>query len=118
MHRCLAVLLLMLLPLQFSWAALANYCQHEGGQTARHVGHHDHQHLKTSGSAAETKAGKLPAGSDSDCCACHAHCLGAVADTMPFAANGGAFLIATAIQPQPVGPPPMEPERPKWLPHA
>ena len=42
MRRWLAILLLVCLPLQFSWAAVADYCMHESGETADHVGHHDH----------------------------------------------------------------------------
>lgn len=44
MRRCLAILLLALLPLQFSWAAVAAYCGHEVGRHAEHLGHHEHQH--------------------------------------------------------------------------
>ncbi|NBT82917.1 MAG: hypothetical protein EBT56_15195 [Betaproteobacteria bacterium] len=34
MRKFLAIFLLVLLPLQFSWAAVAGYCQHEAGVTA------------------------------------------------------------------------------------
>ncbi|NCV41106.1 MAG: hypothetical protein EBW11_11190 [Betaproteobacteria bacterium] len=40
MRKFLAIFLLVLLPLQFSWAAVAGYCQHEAGVTANHPGHH------------------------------------------------------------------------------
>jgi hypothetical protein len=44
-RRFLAIVLLALLPLQFSWAAVASYCEHETqGQHAEHFGHHDHDH--------------------------------------------------------------------------
>ncbi|WP_338016823.1 DUF2946 family protein [Noviherbaspirillum sedimenti] len=37
------ILLLTILPLQYSWAAAAVYCEHEQGHVA-HFGHHGHQH--------------------------------------------------------------------------
>ena len=88
MRRWLAVLLLMLLPLQFSWAAVASYCQHDADATPRHLGHHEHQHQGSSPDAADSsdapdapdaspgdaaKAGadsKLP-GAHTDCGYCH-----------------------------------------------
>ncbi len=42
--KLLIILLLTILPFQFSWAAAAVYCEH--GQlpsTATHFGHHEHQ---------------------------------------------------------------------------
>lgn len=44
MRRFLVLLMLCLLPLQISWAAAANYCEHEQDKTAQHFGHHDDGH--------------------------------------------------------------------------
>lgn len=44
MRRWLTLLLLVTLPLQFTWAAAAAYCQHEQAPSARHMGHHEHEH--------------------------------------------------------------------------
>lgn len=45
MHRALAILFLMLLPLQFSWAAVVSYCEHEiDVEQQQHFGHHEHEH--------------------------------------------------------------------------
>ena len=44
MRRFLVLLLLCLLPLQISWAAVANYCGHEQDKTAQHIAHHDDEH--------------------------------------------------------------------------
>ncbi len=44
MRKLLAILLIMLLSLQASWAAAASYCRHEQDAPARHFGHHEHQH--------------------------------------------------------------------------
>ena len=41
--------MLALLPLQFSWAAVAAYCGHETGQHAEHLGHHEHRHADQAG---------------------------------------------------------------------
>lgn len=43
MKRFLLIFLLIVLPLQYSWAAAAAYCQHENEPTT-HFGHHSHQH--------------------------------------------------------------------------
>jgi hypothetical protein len=44
MRRWIAILLLMLLPVQAIWAAAEPYCQHEHGVAAHHLGHHEHEH--------------------------------------------------------------------------
>ena len=44
-YRFLAIFLLALLPLQFSWADVASYRGHDAQQAAvGHFGHHEHQH--------------------------------------------------------------------------
>ena len=43
MRRWLSILLLVFLPFQFSWAAVAGYCQHEADAASQHFGHHEHQ---------------------------------------------------------------------------
>ena len=42
MRRWLAILLLVLLPTQATWAAVAGYCVHKLGSAVSHLGHHDH----------------------------------------------------------------------------
>ncbi len=44
MKKLLIILMLLVLPFQFSWATAAVYCQHEQGVSAQHFGHHSHQH--------------------------------------------------------------------------
>jgi hypothetical protein len=69
--RLLLIVLLALLPLQFSWAAAAAYCQHEADPSTQHFGHHAHQH--------EAKP-DLPDDADpatnvhADCMYCHLAC--------------------------------------------
>lgn len=79
MRRLFALFLLLLMPFQFGWAAVAAYCGHESTPTACYFGHHDHQHRDGGSTASATQ---LPAGSadqieaslvslDSDCSQCH-----------------------------------------------
>lgn len=42
MRRFILIVVMCLLPLQWSWAAAARVCEHEQG--AVHFGHHGHQH--------------------------------------------------------------------------
>lgn len=44
MRRFVLILLLTVMPLQWSWAAIASICQHEASQTEQHLGHHVHEH--------------------------------------------------------------------------
>lgn len=44
MQRILLLVMLCLLPLQISWAAVSSYCEHEHGKSAQHFGHHDDEH--------------------------------------------------------------------------
>lgn len=72
MYRLVALLLALLLPLQFAWGAAAAYCQHETGlQSATHVGHHAHEHKADEGTK---KAASANLAVDNDCTACHASC--------------------------------------------
>lgn len=46
MRRVLAILILCLLPLQWSFAAMADYCRHETTAAGQHhAGHHSHKHV-------------------------------------------------------------------------
>ncbi len=70
MKRLLVILMLIVVPLQLSWAAAAVYCGHESNSTTVHFGHHEHEHVA---SAAELKSdvSKSAAAVDSDCTSCH-----------------------------------------------
>lgn len=75
MRRWLSILLLVLLPLQFTWAAAAGYCQHETAANAWHVGHHEHQHQDSADNGTvKVKSSESVPGiklADSDCNVCH-----------------------------------------------
>ncbi len=66
--RKLVLLLALLLPLQFAWAGVTAYCQHETTLAQqRHFGHHEHVHQ-----AAGEKTGEVQLAGDNDCGICHA----------------------------------------------
>lgn len=68
MKKLLLILLLAVLPLQYTWAAAAVYCTHEQAPTAKHFGHHTHHH-EAAGAKADSPE-KTP-GTDNDCGTCH-----------------------------------------------
>jgi len=116
--RCwLAVLLLVCLPLQFSWAAVADYCMHESGETADHVGHHDHAQHAHAAAQTDGKA-KADGGSSMaakvDCSHCHGGC--AVTLDLP----AGLVPHTIGLAPPTLGDAPCaehvpaQPERPQW----
>lgn len=74
LRRLVLILMLALLPLQWTWAAAASVCQHEeivatadGSLPSPHFGHHEHQHEH------QQEDGHEPgqAGPDLDCPSCH-----------------------------------------------
>jgi hypothetical protein len=89
MRRWLSIFLLIVLPLQISWAVAATYCQHETGST-KHFGHHDHKHQAEDGE-------KLAKGSvsdvDNDCAVCHAGCVAALTSFSSCCPRWGLLLI-------------------------
>ena len=82
MRRWLSILLLVMLPFQFSWAAAASYCQHETGKLSSHFGHHEHKHevakVKTSDNERGDKTSSFGA-LDDDCVMCHLGCVPPIA---------------------------------------
>lgn len=67
MRRFCLILLLVILPFQFNWAAAAAYCQYEeASQSTWHFGHHEHHH-KSSAKAEHNKKIAI----DTDCGVCH-----------------------------------------------
>lgn len=117
MRRWLTILLLFVLPVQFSWAAAAAYCQHEQTATASHVGHHSHDHKgdtaeKSGVGKHQAKAGKLVA--DNDCGYCH---LSFAKPMLPLALHFGADVHFTpeVASTQAYGSRgPDHPDRPNW----
>ncbi len=109
MRKFAAILLLLLIPLQSSWAAVACYCQHEQGDSVRHFGHHEHQH--ESAKAAQPGA----AVADADCGLCQAGFLTAmmIEPRMSIAVLN-VIGPAEPVDSQAASPPLDLPERPNW----
>ncbi len=111
MRRWLSILLLVLLPFQFTWSVAASYCGHESAPSTHHIGHHTHQH--DDGSAEKSKSPSKLA-PDTDCGTCHL----SAAKTVPADAaeldapvtqvlGTGAALRFSSRAPD-------HPERPNW----
>lgn len=122
-RRLLAIFLLAMLPLQFCWAAVAAYCEHEA-QGASHFGHHEHPHHAgatpdaapdaNADAGLDAQGNQTPVAMDLDCGHCHGSC--------------GVMLTLTAKLPgmlsnappsssldEAAGPhAPTRPERPQW----
>ncbi len=73
MKRYLAIFLLVLLPLQFSWAAMAGYCKDETAVAAKHAGHHSHDHTIVDHPESDQTSSQS-ACMVHDCAACHLGC--------------------------------------------
>ncbi len=82
MRRFVLILLMFVLPLQFSWAAVAGFCEIDStagglGVIGYHVHEHAHEHAQPQSDAAQ--AGSLNADVDRDCGPCHGHSHGSAA---------------------------------------
>jgi hypothetical protein len=64
------IVLLAILPIQFSWAAVAAYCRHESGEATRHLGHHEHQHRAAKDGDSTDRKASSSLLADQDCGAC------------------------------------------------
>lgn len=81
MRKLVAILFLLILPLQWTSAAVAAYCQHEqDGKARQHLGHHAHEH-QASAAQADDDPGNTDF--DADCPSCHANFSQAVIDAAP-----------------------------------
>ncbi|HSW04580.1 cation efflux protein, CzcI family [Aquabacterium sp.] len=87
MRRLLFIVLLTILPLQFSWAGVSAYCGHERGSATQHFGHHEHQHHAGPDAASTDKASSASMQADADCGTCQ---LGA---SQPVPPTSAALLV-------------------------
>lgn len=70
MTRLILIFILLLLPLQTSWAAVTAYCAHENDVASLHFGHHNHKHhASPSDQSGDPSRGS--SGLDKDCGTCH-----------------------------------------------
>ncbi len=110
--------MLAFLPIQFSWSAVAAYCEYEGQSAAGHLGHHDpaqHEHGKVdkTGKASGSSEQDQPA-AGLDCNHCHGQCSGMPGSfdaVAPEALNGPPAVAGSTaalwLAPEP-------PDRPQW----
>ena len=87
MRRALLVCLMLMLPLQWGWAAAAAICKHEASGPS-HFGHHEHKHDQHSASAVQ------PDGTDTDCATCHG-------TGVPALMVGAALTLPALVSPPP-----------------
>jgi hypothetical protein len=71
MKRFFLILLLALLPLQFTFAAVSTYCADETVETTAHLGHHEHNTGKKINDLPKVNPVEKTA-TDADCHFCHA----------------------------------------------
>lgn len=116
MFRFVALLLALLMPLQFVWGAAAAYCGHEspngpGVQVTQHFGHHQHVHK-----ADAKKVADIQLVGDNDCGTCHAGCsavtsVPCITSVLPMTARRYVLpseaSLASALS--------RAPDRPQWL---
>lgn len=113
MRRWLLIFLVVFLPMQLSWAAVANYCQHETGAAAQHFGHHEHQH-KVDAKRTDTGNPKAAGAIDADCGMCHASSATAIFETVSFSLLAVSLDTDCAFSLIFSSRPPTLPERPNW----
>ncbi len=114
--KLILILLLVILPFQFSWAVAGAYCQHEQGKTSQHFGHHAHQHqAKADVPDAKGEMGKL----HTDCSSCHG--AGCVVFAVAHPTPGVLPVVRDYVEPLPISYTshiPDGPRRPDRLPVA
>jgi hypothetical protein len=113
MRRWLLIFLVVLLPMQLSWAAVASYCLHETGPAAQHLGHHEHQH-KADAERTDSGNPKAVGAIDADCGICHAGCAAVVFEPAALLQVAVSLDTGSARPVRISSPPPSLPERPNW----
>lgn len=112
MSRLVALLMLALLPLHMSWAAVAPYCAHEAAsQSQQHFGHHDHAVAAADEAQDESATNSV----QPDCAKCHNHCSGVLLSLATVDVVGSAEQLAPAARSPAADRSPPRPERPQWV---
>ncbi|GIZ51909.1 hypothetical protein NCCP691_19230 [Noviherbaspirillum aridicola] len=109
------ILLLLVMPLQSSWAVVAAYCQPETEVTTKHFGHHEHQHERHHARIGQDADEDSKSLKTTDCLDCHGLYSGMVITNFntpsagPIAGppdNATSRLISASSS---------RPEKPKWF---
>jgi hypothetical protein len=119
MRRLVMIFLLVLMPLQLSWAAMSAYCLHktDSGSSAQQGDEHQHKHahLMTDASQQEHSDSHATGSADADSGVCHAGHGTAIFDSGPLPAVSVSSETYSAYQIQVPSPPALPlPERPNW----
>ena len=116
MRRFLLTFLVVMMPLQLSWAAVSSYCQHESGAASKHFGHHEHKHQQASkvGDSDQTNA-KAFGTVDADCHFCHACSPVILSNTEVMSSVVMEPLFAMRASEASRSNPSPRPERPNWV---
>ncbi len=110
MKRFFAILLMLILPLQFSFAAASAYCADEANVAVEHYGHHAHEGKQAPPDPDTTKK----SAGEPECGACHLGCaklqtaaliVGSPDSTLPV--EVAPLLSAAQYQPSPLQRPPI-----------
>lgn len=120
MSRWLAILLLLMLPLSWTTAAVAGYCKHESSPAEQHhLGHHlDADQISPAADNAadpnQSNDGNPVHSTHANCSVTHAFC-----SVLPGLPSVNCLPVGAQLPPlQTVSPSPSgfpeEPERPKW----
>lgn len=117
MRKLFAFCLLVLMSLQLSWSAVGQYCEHEIGQSARHFGHHAHQHANSADDARSDKT-QPSKGPHADCGLCYAGTSLMGAGELQASFLDVANVHSTTFSTPLTDSPPSRPERPKWVKHT
>jgi hypothetical protein len=112
--KFLFILMLLILPLQLSWAAMAPYCQHEDGAAGQHLGHHAHHHVENKIDDGADSGGGSPVKAHADCVTCHGGAVGIAITPMKAAPDASVIAAGVPAVPLPAFLLPERPERPKW----
>ena len=118
MRHWLAVLLLVFLPFQFSWAAVGTYCEHETGKNAQHFGHHEHEHRPVATTSVEESTSKASPGLDVADCHFHCQCVVDMPASMVMPMMNGDGQTTAWSEVDAIAPVLSRPERPQWVDHA
>jgi hypothetical protein len=117
MKRVTLLAILLILPFQFTWAAVSIHCNHhDAGQLDSHFGHHDHEHAAELHDEPQAPSSDVDFGVGLD----HDHfgnTLGLHA-ALSLTAVPSAFLYRLLSTAPPHDFATSEPERPNWSPAA
>lgn len=109
------IFLVIIMPLQATWAAAADYCKPGKEVTAKHFGHHEHEHEHQHAQLGQSSDDDAAGSSTTDCLNCHGSYSGMVVSTFgapPIGAvasplaNPTSRLLSTSSS---------RPEKPKWF---